>query len=63
MMYKEIQELLMKELRLYHYPVAVKFFFDQNELNAFKKEAEYFVPAKTMTFCLIIYCYEDNKKN
>lgn len=51
MMYKEIQELLMKELRLYHYPVAVKFFFDQNELNAFKKEAEYFVPAKTMTFC------------
>ena len=25
--YKEMQHVLMEELRLYHYPIAVKFFF------------------------------------
>ncbi len=38
MTYKEIQELLMKEMRLYHYPVAVKYFFDQAEVDAFKEK-------------------------
>ena len=41
----------MEELRLYHYPVAVKFFFDDEELATFKEKAEFYVPVKPMTFC------------
>jgi uncharacterized protein (DUF169 family) len=52
MSYKEMQEVLMRELRLYHYPVAVKFFYDQPELDAFLKNApEIHTPIKPMTFC------------
>jgi len=52
MSYKEMQEVLMRELRLYHYPVAVKFFFDQAEVDAFMKAApEVHTPLKAMTFC------------
>ena len=51
MTYQEMQELLMKEMRLYHYPVAVKFFFDQADVDRFKKEAEFYTPVKPMTFC------------
>ncbi len=52
MTYLEMQQLLMQELRLYHYPVAVKFFFDQTEVDAFKQAAEeYHTPLKPMTFC------------
>jgi len=52
MTYKEMQDVLMKELRLYHYPVAVKFFFDQAELDAFQKATpEIHTPIKPMTFC------------
>lgn len=52
MSYKEMQEMLMKEMRLYHYPVAVKFFYDQAELDHFKDNAEEIhTPVKPMTFC------------
>ncbi|XPV75885.1 MAG: DUF169 domain-containing protein [Desulfovibrio sp.] len=52
MSYKNMQEVLMKELRLYHYPVAVKFFYDQAELDHFQDNAEEIhTPLKTMTFC------------
>ncbi|WP_031479423.1 DUF169 domain-containing protein [Maridesulfovibrio frigidus] len=51
MNYKEIQELLMKEMRLYHYPIAVKFFYDQAEVDTFKENAEFYVPLKPMTYC------------
>ena len=34
--YQEMQRILMDELRLMHYPIAVKYFFDQAELDAFK---------------------------
>jgi uncharacterized protein (DUF169 family) len=52
MSYKEMQEVLMKELRLYHYPVAVKFFYDQAELDHFHDTApEIVTPIKPMTFC------------
>jgi len=49
--YKEMHQTLMEELRLYHYPVAVKFFFDDEELATFKEKAEFYVPVKPMTFC------------
>lgn len=52
MTYKEIQDVLMRELRLYHYPVAVKFFFNEAELERFKQNApEIHTPLKPMTFC------------
>ena len=52
MSYKEMQDVLMKELRLYHYPVAVKFFYDQAELDRFQDAApEIHTPVKPMTFC------------
>lgn len=51
MTYKEMQEMLMKELRLYHYPIAVKYFFKQEELDHFKENAEFYTPVKPMTFC------------
>ena len=52
MSYKHMQEVLMRELRLYHYPIAVKFFFDQAELDHFHKNApQIFTPTKPMTFC------------
>lgn len=49
--YRKMQQILMEELRLYHYPVAVKYFFTQNEIEAFKDKAEFYVPVKPMTFC------------
>lgn len=52
MAYKDMQEVLMRELRLYHYPIAVKFFFDQKELDHFLAAAPEIVkPVKPMTFC------------
>ena len=49
--YIEMQHTLMAELRLYHFPIAVKFFFDQSEVDTFKKEHEFYTPVKPMTFC------------
>jgi uncharacterized protein (DUF169 family) len=52
MTYKEMQEVLMREMRLYHYPIAVKFFYDQAEVDAFMEAApEVHTPLKAMTFC------------
>ncbi|MEW6079836.1 MAG: DUF169 domain-containing protein [Thermodesulfobacteriota bacterium] len=52
MTYQEMQRMLMEELRLYHYPIAVKFFFDQSRVDAFKEKAdEYHSPVKPLTFC------------
>ncbi|EPR44285.1 protein of unknown function DUF169 [Desulfovibrio sp. X2] len=49
--YARLQDVLMKELRLMHYPIAIKYFFDAAELERFKKEAEYYQPVKPLTFC------------
>lgn len=52
MIYQEMQEDLMRELRLYHYPIAVKFFFDAGEVQKFKDAAtEYQMPLKPTTYC------------
>ncbi len=52
MNYPEMQQMLMQELRLYHYPIAVKFFFDQTAVKSFTASADiYHQPAKPMTFC------------
>lgn len=41
----------MEELRLYHFPIAVKFFYNQKEVEQFKEQYDYFEPLKPMTFC------------
>lgn len=49
--YKEMQRVLMQELRLYHYPIAVKYFFKDEEIEEFQDNVEHFQPVKPMTFC------------
>jgi uncharacterized protein (DUF169 family) len=49
--FKEMQKILMDELRLMHYPIAVKFIFRQEELDDFMKHASYYEPVKPITFC------------
>ncbi len=51
MSYPQMQQALMDELRLMHYPIAIKYFFDQAELDAFKEKAPHYLPAKALTFC------------
>lgn len=38
-------------LRMKYYPVAVKYFFSEEELEEFKKSTDYRVPIKRYTFC------------
>ena len=35
--FEKLHETLMREMRLIHAPVAIKYFFDQAELDSFKK--------------------------
>lgn len=49
--YKDMQKVLMDELRLMHYPVAVKFVFRGEELEDFTSNASYYEPVKPLTFC------------
>lgn len=49
--WKEMQKVLMEELRLYHYPIAVKFLFTDEEVDAFKENVDHYLPTKPMTFC------------
>lgn len=49
--YAKMQETLMRELRLMHYPIAIKYFFDEAELAAFRKDHPHYAPVKPLTFC------------
>lgn len=49
--FAKMQEILMRELRLMHYPVAIKYFFDEAELAAFRAEKPHYSPVKPLTFC------------
>ncbi|MCR5260095.1 MAG: DUF169 domain-containing protein [Desulfovibrio sp.] len=50
--YREMDETLMRELRLYHHPVAVRFLFSDEEVEEFKAKAPaYCTPLKPQTFC------------
>ncbi|MFP5204637.1 MAG: DUF169 domain-containing protein [Acidobacteriota bacterium] len=47
-----MQRLLMKELRLYHYPIGVRFFYDRRDIESFKQSChEIESPLKPITFC------------
>ena len=47
----DIVFILRNLLRMKYYPVAVKYFFSDEELAAFKKSAHYKIPLKQYTFC------------
>ncbi len=47
----DMETILMKELRLYHHPVAVTFLFTDEEVNDFARMTPHHKPAKPMTFC------------
>ena len=47
----DIALVLRNLLRMKYYPVAVKFIFNQDELDAFKKGGGYKVPKHGFTFC------------
>ncbi len=49
--YAQMQDLLMKELRLYHFPIGVTYFFDEEKIATFKKTTKYVTPVKPITFC------------
>lgn len=50
--YAAMQDTLMRELRLMHYPIAVKYFFEQADLEEFQANANnVFTPAKPISFC------------
>nr|WP_040334357.1 DUF169 domain-containing protein [Candidatus Magnetobacterium casensis] len=49
--YKDIQHTLMEELRLMHYPIAVKFIFDDAELEDFKNNVSHHISVHPITFC------------
>ncbi len=49
--YKEMQEILMRELRLYHLPIAVTFFWDDAKLAEFTQKTPHVVPVKPITYC------------
>jgi len=49
--FKDIQKLLMDELRLMHYPIAVKFIFTDEELSDFINNGDYYEAARPLTFC------------
>lgn len=50
--YAQMQRVLMEELRLMHYPIAIKFFFDTAELEEFEAKVDLFYrPARPISFC------------
>ncbi len=49
--YAELHEFFMRELRLMHAPVGIRFFFDEASLAAFKQARPHYAPIKPLTFC------------
>jgi len=49
--YRQMQDYFMHHLRLMHYPVAIRYIFDQEELDRFKRDVPHYVPGKAVTFC------------
>ncbi len=49
--YKQMEETLMRELRLYHYPIAVTFLKNDDAVAEFKRTTPHVVPVKPITYC------------
>jgi uncharacterized protein (DUF169 family) len=48
---RSMQDTLMNELRLMHYPISVKFLFDEAEMNELAAKVEHCLPVRPLTFC------------
>ncbi len=49
--FTQMHDILMDGLHLMHFPIAVKFFFDEKELLEFRDNVEYFTSERPLTFC------------
>lgn len=49
--YGEMEAILMKELRLYHYPIAITFLFTDDDVARFKETTPHVTPSRPLTFC------------
>ena len=49
--YSEMEAILMKELRLYHHPIAVTFLFTDEDVARFKEATPHVVPVRPLTYC------------
>lgn len=49
--YQHMEKLFMRELKLYHNPVAITWLFGTEDVEDFKCHNEYATPVKPLTFC------------
>lgn len=49
--YREMEAVLMKELRLYHHPIAITYLFTDEDVARFTESTPHVVPARPLTFC------------
>lgn len=49
--FSQMHDLLMKELRLMHYPVGMTFYYSEEEVAAAKQVYEFHTPHKPVTLC------------
>ncbi len=49
--YREMEDILMRELHLYHHPIAVTFLSTEDEMNLFKEITPHVIPARPLTYC------------
>lgn len=51
MTYREMEKILMDELRLYHHPIAVTWLFTDEDVADFKEKTPHAEAVKPLTFC------------
>lgn len=49
--YREMEDILMKELRLYHHPIAVTFLRTEEDVHSFAAAVPHYRPVKPLSFC------------
>ncbi len=49
--YRDLEDTLVKELHLYHHPVAVTFLFTDDDVSRFKEATPHVTPARPLTYC------------
>ena len=49
--YKEMERVLMDELRLYHHPIAVTYLATDEDVEKFAAATPHVTPVKPLTFC------------
>ena len=49
--FKDMETVLMRELRLYHHPIAVRLLPTEDALKEFSRNNPHVIPATKLTFC------------